>query len=544
MIFEKHMNNALYDIRNEIHALGQQYPHLSEFFGLSHSGLIDTETEKLVESFCYKLTDSEAQRKSLITNTIKPFVDFQFSEWFRPFPASVICEYNNFSEFETTDKTLKENKILKFSITLDGKKYNFSSDSKLKLSPIVVQDSYFTQSETASFLNIKFENMLFENIRYLKPKIRIYLNIPEAQKNLHLIYYLFNSTVYNHKLKLKFDDKITEINTKIFSIPFNDMLNEKEFVYFGKQNKFNFINHIFNYLHHYFYLDIDLTEISEPISTRNFILEIPLSREVFSEFNGNKNFIKTNCIPLYDIYKDKVETLNFDFDINLKEKEIYNLKENKVIEITDCRFFDFKDKKLKKLPDAVTINANISYVPGIAFDIIQILSNSEPEKELKGHIEANAIFTNLLSNKEDLISNEVILEDNFSTLFGTIISRQTPTIFYSDLISNQDIFNFLYNWNYYIGKQMNNYSMLKDYFEKIGTHYFNFKEIFHDYFSNMYLAFWDIYAMMKDNGKPKIGSRYRIKSRSLKDEYFIDRLMEQVMNNISETDLTYEIIRS
>ena len=45
MIFEKHMNNALYDIRNEIHALGQQYPHLSEFFGLSHSGLIDTETE-------------------------------------------------------------------------------------------------------------------------------------------------------------------------------------------------------------------------------------------------------------------------------------------------------------------------------------------------------------------------------------------------------------------------------------------------------------------------------------------------------------------
>ena len=36
---------------------------------------------------------------------------------------------------------------------------------------------------------------------------------------------------------------------------------------------------------------------------------------------------------------------------------------------------------------------------------------------------------------------------------------------------------------------MNNYSMLKDYFEKIGTHYFNFKEIFHDYFSNMYLAF-------------------------------------------------------
>jgi len=84
MIFENVMSEHLYEIRNKLHQLGIKYPEVGPHFGLSHSGLIDNETEKLAEAFSFKLTMSECFRKSTITNLMKTFMEVRFPEWFRP----------------------------------------------------------------------------------------------------------------------------------------------------------------------------------------------------------------------------------------------------------------------------------------------------------------------------------------------------------------------------------------------------------------------------------------------------------------------------
>lgn len=544
MQFEKCMNEHLHGIRNDLYQLGLKHPQLTEFFGLSHAGLIDSETEKLVEAFTFKLTHSEAMRNSQITNTVKPFIHFEYPEWFRPVVSSCICEFNNYAEYQNIDNLLNTSDILNFSVSTEEKNYKLSSLANLKLTPFSIEKSFFSQSETLSYLNIYFKNELY-NEDFLKEsnKIRVFFNMDNPEKTMELFYYLFHSNTYGNKPKFIVNKTIEELNSKIFSHSFSELNKNSDQIYFQKCNKLNKFNYALNYLNHFFFLEIDLSQIKNLHSIENFKLEIPLTKDVYQYFNQFKNFLRTNCLPLFDIYSEENDTIPLFFSEDTKYAQIGSLKDNGLIEVVNFKLYDHEEEKYLPLPKHIELHQEIQFSPGIPFNIIQYLITDDNADNFKLNFESDGIYTNYLKDEHDIIHCNVASINNYDAEFGTIVTRHSPTILYSEAISNTELFNFLHNWNYYLSKKMNNLSMLIEYFNKVKPYFFNYKNQFINYFSRVHIHEWKICARMNDSGQTEIVARYYLYRTSVLSDHFFDRMLEVLLASIAENDLIYEIKR-
>ncbi len=544
MQFEKVMNEHLHGIRNDLYQLGLKYPNLSEHFGLSHAGLIDSETEKLVEAFSFKLTHSEAKRNSEILNIVKPFIHFEYPEWFRPAVSSCMCEFNNYEEYQNVEKILKESDKLNFSVSNTEETFRLSGLPHLALTPFTVDKAFFSQTERLSYLTIHFSNKLVEE-DFLKnsSKIRVFLNMDNPEKTMELFYYLFHSETYGIKPKFITNKHVEELTSQIFSIPFDSINSDKDQVFFKKCNKLNKVNYILNYLNHFFFLDIDLSQIKNLQTIDSFKLEIPLSKGVYTQFSSFKNFMKTNCFPLYDIYTDKIDTIPLYFTEDSKYAPIGSLKDNGLIEVINYKLYDYEAEKFLPLPKEIELHQEIQFSPGIPYNIVQYLITDDNKDNIKLNFESEGIFTNKLKDAIDIIHADVVSTDNFDTAFGTIVTRHSPTILYSEAISNTELFNFLYNWNYYIGKKLNNLSMIVEYLDKIKPYFFNFKNEISSYISRAKIYEWKLITRMNDAGKTEIVARYLLFRTNTISDHFFDRIFEVILANIAENELIYEIKR-
>lgn len=542
MIFENVMSEHLYEIRNKLHQLGIKYPEVGPHFGLSHSGLIDNETEKLAEAFSFKLTMSECYRKSTITNLMKPFMEVHFPQWFRPEVSSFIVEFNNFDDYESISNYLSINKLMNYEFSKDGKQYFLSSNEEYEIHPFTIEKSYFTVSETLTHCYLSFKNQMMESDIKIKPEIKIYLNSFNYEEILHLISYIFDPKFKDKNLLIKTKDKEYEINRKNISLSIDGIKNKIKNVFYNNENKLSIINDVLNRLNHFFYIVIDLSSINLN-QEETFLLDIPLLSEAYQNFSKLTNFAKTNCFPVYDIYKKDLNAISL-YEINEDSKiSISNLKDDNLISVIEAELYEFSTKEYSELPSHLYVESSIQFTPSIPYNIEHTLIFKNFVNNSDSFFISNGIFSNLFQSKFNIINEPVSITGKINLSFGKIITKPTETIFYSEILSDSEFFNFIYNWDYFIGKKMANLDMIITYVEKIKPLFFNYKNTFIKYIEEIKIEKWEMVAKMNSKGKPTIISRYKLKNTENKVNYFYDRILEKIMDSLAETDLVYEIVR-
>jgi hypothetical protein len=539
MIFEKVMAEHLNDLRQKIHGLGNEFPEMAPHFGLSHAGLVDTETEKLVEMFCFHLTESEASRKSVIANKIKPFMEVIFPEWYRPEVSSCLAEFNNYEEFQSFTNLMQQEEPITFECEYEEKTVSLSANPGFPLLPFSIEKSYFTVSETLTHLHFYFKNHFPNEADKKNNKIRIYLNSSSHEEILSLIHYIFEPSFNEQSFFLKLQDKEISLDREFISFPLFELHNAKQNVFFDCKNIFK---DVLNRLHHYFYIEIDLGK-SDIFSSKEFSIHIPLNKNAYSEFSNLQNFAKTNCMPLYDVYKKGLKTITIDKDSNEENILICDLKNNHTLEVTDVTFYDFNTKRNQALPEYMDLESTIRFTPFIPYNINHHIIFKETDTKSNSFVSANGIFTHLLTLKDNMINRKLKNSGSLNSDFGFVLTQPTQTLFYSEILSDSDFFHFIYNWNYFVGKKMNNLSMVLEYIEKMSHLSFNFKESFYKYFNEIEIIKWKMVARMSKKGDPLIISRYQLKQTENKCNYVFDRILEKILDSLAETDLVYEFVR-
>lgn len=542
MKFDITMSEHLHDLRQNIHKLGEKYPEVAPYFGLSHAGLLDNETEKLVEKFCFLLTESEANRMSVIANKIKPFMEKIFPEWYRPEVATCIAEFNNFDEFENYFNIIRNNYLITFECKFNRKILYLSTNYDLSLLPISIEKSYFTSTETLTHFHLHFKNQLKNKFNVNNNIIKIYLNTQKYEEVLNLIYYLFDPIFINKKFLFKTNNIEIELDRSFITLPLSDFKFISHNVFFNVKNKLAAIKDILNKLHHYFYIEIKLDN-NLYLNTNQFSLHIPLSKNAYYEFNKLENFAKTNCIPIFDIYKERLNTISIYTDNKESEIFISDLKNSHTIELTDCALYDFQTKKIKNLPDYMYPQSKIYFSSEIPFNIEHKFIFDEPYNNKNSYLLANAVLTQLIDNNDNLKNLTLKCTGEINSDFGNIISQPTSSIFYTEVLSDSNFFNFMYNWNYFIGKKIDNLSMFLEYIEYISNLNFIFKDSFFKYFKEIKIIKWKMFARIDAQENPKIISRYFIENNNKKYNFFFDKLLEKILNSLTESDLEYEIKR-
>ncbi len=542
MIFENVMAEHLHDTRQKIHKLGITYPEMASHYGLSHAGLIDTETEKLVEMFSFLLTESEAFRKSILANKIKLFMEILFPEWYRPDVSSCIAEFNNYEEFENFTNLMEKEEPITFECEFKGKAIFLSANPGFPLLPFSIEKSYFTATETLTHMHFYFKNHLENNEDIKNNKLKIYLNSTNYEEILSLIHYIFDPEFKDKKFLLKMQFQEIELDRKSISLPLLDFKNLKQNIFFESKNKLSIFIDILNKLHHYLYIEIDLG-FSPVLNCPNFSLHIPLKESAYREFRKLENFAKTNCIPIYDVYIDKLKNISIDKENTENKINISDLKNNQIIEIKDVTMYDFNTKQNHKLPNNIYLESSIHFCPFIPYNIQHNIIFKDPNNKCNAYLSASGIYTQLLNKNSKIQNGNLKNSGNLNSEFGIVLTQPSETIFYSEILSDSNFFNFIYNWNYFIGKKMDNLSLVLEYIEKISPLFFNHKELLLKYFREIKIVKWKMVAKMSDEGKPMIISRYQLKITDNICNYFFDRILEKLLDSLAETDLVYEIVR-
>ncbi len=536
------MSEHLHYVRQKIHKLGITYPEMASHFGLSHVGLIDTETEKLVEKFSFMLTESEARRKSIIVNKIKPFMEIIFPEWYRPDVSSCIAEFNNYGAIGAFNNLMKLEEPITFVSDCNGKPVYLSAKPGFQFLPLSIEKSYFTATETLTHMHFYFKNHANNEEFTKNNKIKIYLNSKNHEEIFSLIHYIFDPKFKDKKFLLKMPNQEIELNRESISLPLFDIKNIKQNVFFESKNKLSIFMEILNRLNHHFYIDIDLGSYSF-LKCSEFSIHIHLDEKAYSEFSNLKNFAKTNCIPVFDIYEKQLNDISLSEINDETEITIANLKDDNLIELIDNKLHNFEKKETYELPDEMYVQSEIQFIPVIPYDIEHNLVFKKSYIKPDALFHSKGLYTQFIKNTTHFEGNSIKLSGSFNNEFGVILTQPSRSIFYNEILSNAKFFNFIYNRNYYIGKKMNNINMVIEYLEKISQLFFNYKESFFKYFSEIEVVKWKMVAKMSDAGKPLIISRYLIKNTENKSNYFYDRILEKILDNIAETDLVYEIVR-
>lgn len=542
MKFADVMSDHLYDLRQKIHKLGEKYPEMASHYSLSSEGLFDTETEKLVEKFCYLLTESEANRTSIIANKIKPFMEILFPEWYYPEVSTCIAEFNNFDEIDYFLNFIQHENYITFESKHENKSLYLSSNCNFSLIPMSITKSYFTETATLCHMHLIFKNHSKNKNCINNNKIKIYLHSNNIEIILKLFHYIFDQNFKNSKYKLKVSGQEIELDRNTISMPLFNFKDTTQNVFFKSKNKISIIRDILNKLHHYFYIEINLNT-SIFLNYPEFSIHIPLNINSYSEFKGCVNFAKTNCIPIYDIYKENLKNIAILKTNKENYIEISDLEKNGLISISDKNIVNFKTNKAENFPKGINIESSIQFAPLIPYNIKHYISFDDDFFKRDGLIYLKGIFTQLVNNNSKLQGNILKIIGASSVKFGNILSQPTQVNFYSEILSNSEFFSFLYNLNYFIGKKMDNLSMLQEYFEKLSSLPFNYKKYFFQYISEIHIIKWKMMARMNEELEPKIISKYFIKKTNNIFNYFFDRILEKLLEGFSESDLKYEIVR-
>ena len=536
------MSEHLHDTRQKIHKLASKYPEVASHFGLSHAGLIDNETEKLVEIFSFLLTESEAYRKSILANKIKPFMEVLFPEWYRPEVSSCIAEFNNYEEFENFTNIMELEDPITFECEYEGKSIYLSANPGFPLVPFSIEKSYFTATETLTHMHFYFKRHVDDEEYIKNSKIKIYLNSTNHEEILSLIHFIFEPQFKDKKYLFKTQDKEIELDRSSISLPLIDLKNTKQNVFFESKNKLSIFMDVLNKLHHYLYIEIDLSNFYTQY-IEEFSIHIPLNKNAYSEFCKMERFAKTNCIPVFDVYKKSLKNITILKTNNDNTIKISELKNDGLINIRDSHIINFETNNNEDLPNGMHIENSIQFAPSIPYNLEHNLIFNDSFSKQDTLFISKGIYTQFLKDTSKIKENTLKITGASNTRFGNVLSHPTQTIFYSEILSDSHFFNFIYNWNYFIGKKMDNLTMVLEYVEKISPLFFNYKESFIKYFSEIEIKKWKMVAKMGDKGNPLIISRYQLKKTNNKCNYFFDRILEKILDNLAETDLVYEIVR-
>lgn len=535
MKFETFLSEKIFELRNELNKLSLEYPELKPHFGLSHAGLLDTESEKLVESVGFFLTTTHASMQSNIANIVRNYMDPIFPELYMPQIPTCIVEFNNYLEFDDFNYSLKHNSYITNEISIHGETIKLSTFGNIALTPFKVTECRFIPSEFETNLYLKF-NYEIDNIENnFNTKIRLYLYSSNYEEIINLIGYIFDKKFSNNKITVQTTERNFEIERECLSLNFNFSKNRN--IFFESKNKLNYAMDILNNLKNFLYIDIDLSKYKNEI-LNGFSIKIPLESETYEIFSHLKNFIKTNCFVYYNIYK---KDLNWQF-INNESENIINiadLKNDCVLSIDEIQYINNKTEKEHDVSNIIETYKDIAFDFEIPFNIehkVQI-KPSKLTSELR--LEKKAICTNFISNPLNLTNKRLYSTGSMSSCFGNILIIPDNHIFYNEVISDPKFFQNLYNINYYIGKKTKPLKLLIEYFEQIESLYYSNKINFYKYLKQINIIKWKFTVEMI-NFKPVFSSEYFIRSSNNKSFFFYDKFLEQYMTFISDKD--YKIV--
>ncbi|KAB8039977.1 hypothetical protein GCL60_06860 [Silvanigrella paludirubra] len=539
MNFENFLSQKIFELRHELNKMTNEHPELKPHFGLSHAGLLDNETEKLVESCSFFLTLTHSKMQSIIANQVRNFMEPIFPEWYIPEIPSYIVEFDNFEEFYSIQEEFDEKEYITCECQIDEQSLKLSTLGKQELSPFKAINSYFVAGDRECFLNIEFKNMLeFEDYDF-NAKLRVYLQSDDPEEMVSLIGYLFDRDLFHKEIIFQNEEEEYKISKDILSLNFN--FSEKKYIFFESKNKLENTRDILNNLKNMLYIDIDLSKF-KILMINEFKLKIPLLGSGYSNFKNLRNFIKTNCFVFYNIYKQTLpwKILNSETE---GEIEIADLKTNGVISVSDIKFIDNKTEKKIDPSSFGNISKYISFDFELPFNIEHKIKYNTFHIKNDIRFEQTAICTNLFINNEKLLQKNITVLNSLSTSFGKILNSSSDHIFYSEALSNPLFFQYLYNMNYFIGKKIKPLKLLIQYFKSLEHLFFNNKNLFYTYINNIMEQNWTLKVEVI-NTELDFYSDFLLTKMPDKKYFFYDRYMESLMTSINDKDYRHIIRRN
>ncbi|WP_186645211.1 type VI secretion system baseplate subunit TssF [Fluviispira vulneris] len=540
MNFENVMAKHLNEMRHEISSMTSEFPELTQHFGMGHNGLLDTETEKLLEAFSFMLTESEATRKSLMANKVMAFLENVFPEWFRPDISSSVVEFQAYENFDSILNDMKRKEVLSLKLKQDNKDLKFSFLSPKYITPYFIEKSYFSKNMSQAFLHLDFKNKVFASALETTKTMRVYFQF----ENIENTFSLFNCLIEDeNNFTFSSYEVREEIKRKNITLPiFEDR--RKESIFFTSKNKLSVFLNVLNKLNHYFYIDINLEEqLSE--KRDNFSLIIPLNLYLFDNLLKYNNFAKTNCIPVFSIYQKSITNVNLNINENSATLPVSSLKDDHILEINQSHIYNFKLKTKDPLASDMSIVKEIKFSLDIPFDIRHSFIFNKSSVAPDSLLMTEGLCIDCFEQMQFLNKENMGLTSSDDSRFGHLITEVMPTIFYPEVFYDSEFLNYLYNLNYFIGKKMNNLPKIMEYFKKIKDNYFNYKDPVYKYLNSIVIQDWYIVARMSDEGKPLLISRYRITNKNREDtvNLLLDRIFEKILTEIAESDLVYQFER-
>ncbi|WP_158996629.1 hypothetical protein [Pigmentibacter ruber] len=527
MDFEKFLAKQMYTFKNELNLLTNDYSELKPHFSLSHNGILDNETEKLVESCSLFMTLSNAKMQGVIANEIKKFMEPIFPEWFLPEIPTYIIEYQNFDEFSDIYKYISENEVIPCDININDINYEFNLKKTDNIIPFKIDKSFFIPGEHSAFLSLIFSPITEdENIELFNSKIRLYFNHSNKKFILSLFDFIFSD---KKNLLLTYNSTIFEIERNNLNFCFDS--NKDPFNLFDKNKLFK-IKNILNNLKNLFFIEINLA--SAPLITSDFELKIPINPSAYELFKHEKDFIKTNCFIVHNIYETEIPWSFISVD-SPSEIEVASLKEQGILCITDMKIYDnIKDNEVLN-EKHISMLSSLYFEYDIPFNIIhKILVNKEKLKK-EYRIKMKGLATNIFSDYNTLQNIDINIGGKLGFSFGKILNCDSNHIFYSELLCDSKLFNFMYNANIFLPKKIHGLEYLLDYFIKIEKFYFKDKEIIFDFIKDINILKKEIYVCSKSYPQ-NYYSEYLISLKSSEKNIFLTQFLEFFLNYILEKD--------
>lgn len=310
-------------------------------------------------------------------------------------------------------------------------------------------------------------------------------------------------------------------------------------VFFDNNNKLHKIKDVLNNMKNYLFLEIDFSQYFDQIS-ESFTIKIPLSLDCYNKYSSLKNIVKTNCFVFHNVYKKDLPWL-FISNNSKNEVELCDLKKDSVLSLNEVQFFDNQKECLYIPKDDIYINKKIDFDFEIPINITQLLKVDLKKLKTEVRVQIKAICTSFIKNYLDIAGKEIFISDQVSSRFGVIINSNSSHIFYPELLSDPAFLNYHYNINFFIGKRINTFKNLKEYYKSISHLFFSDKEFFLNYLNEVrfsdYLFFVDVlekdfkYVIQYNFGKVK---------RKISDEIYA-RILENLLQSITDRDITYRI---
>lgn len=538
MNFEKYLTEKVYELRNDLNKLTEKHSELKPHFGLSHSGLLDTETERLVESSAFFMTHTHAKLQSTIANQIKNFMEPLFPDLYLPEIPSYIVEFNNYDEYYEIENKLKSCNFMTCNFNYNEKEHFLSILGNKSLSPYQISSSYFTPGNRYSDLNLVFDLMVDIESDNISKKYKIYLDHDNTELMLDLMtFILYHKGGLDRPIFYEDSNNSFEMDRDIISFSIDK--EELKSVFFKGDNKLHEIKDILNNLKNYLFLEIDFTKYFEQIS-ESFTIKIPLATNCYNIFSSVKNIFKTNCFVFHNVYKKDLPWMFLSKDSE-SEVEICDLKKDSVLSIHEINFFDNEKECIYNPTDDIYVNKKIDFDFEMPINLTHFLKVNKEKLKTEVRVQAKAICTSFVKNYLELVGKEIQISDQVSTSFGKIINSDSNHIFYPELLSDPQFLNYHYNTNFFIGKKINTFLTLKEYFKSISHLFFKNKEFFPTYLNEIgYCSYAFSVDVLEKDFRYVIQYTLKKSQNKLSDKLYA-KILENLLEKITDRDVRYVV---